>query len=64
MKTLEERDYLAEAHAIIRGETMILPQVEHLKALEDARRGSVQWLQILNKHITALDKQIALLTGQ
>ena len=31
----EPRDYLAEAHAIMRGETMLLPQVEHLKALAD-----------------------------
>lgn len=55
----EPRDYLAEAHAILRGETMLLPQVEHLKAMAQEKHSLVTlavgvirtWHDIQGRHM-------------
>ncbi len=33
----DDRDYLEEALRIVRGDSLLLPQVEHLQALNDSR---------------------------
>lgn len=37
-----KRDYLAEAYAIINGETMLLPERAHLIALEQALENKIE----------------------
>lgn len=36
-----ERDYYAEAQRILDGESMLLPQIEHLRAVDEASRSEI-----------------------